>query len=430
MSYLDSPKPEASEELKKLGGEVRNALTALKEATEAKSQDTLEKVSTFFKKYEDENSRLVKQVTDFTKAEVELKEKVAAAEKEIAQFKAGTADYDKRVKDLELLIATKTASDAIEPEQRKREVPEYKNFFSWLTSSKRRGEDINIDFKTLRTDSESAGGYLIPQVMDNQIRKNIIEISPIRAHARVRTSPSKTMDIPRRLSIPIAQFEGEAEAAPTDQSVYGSEQVTLYRQTVKIPATLDMMVSSAFDLEREIAADVGESFAQGEGKNFVNGNGRKSPQGFITDGRCVAYQTANTAAIVWSDFANLAGALKRGQAPWFFMNRKTVAYVQSLQSTIGVPIWQPVAGNQPATIYGYPYDSNVIDLDDVSTGTGAKPVVFADLMRGYEIFDMIGINVIRDDLTQADKAITQWIFRRYLTGRVILPEAIGIMTLK
>ncbi len=430
MSYdLDERKPEASEELKKLGRDVRSALDTLKDATEKKNEATLNEVKKFFAQYEEENSKLVKQVTAATKAEVELKEKVEAAEKELAQFKAGTVEYEKRVKDLELLIATK-GKESEDPEARKRDTPEYKNFYTWLTSSKRREEAMNIDFKTLRTDSESAGGYLIPQVMDNVIRKNIIEISPIRAHARVRSSPSKTMDIPRRLAIPIAQFEGEAEAAPTDQSVYGSEQVTLYRQTVKIPATLDMMVSSAFDLEREIAADVGESFAQGEGKNFVNGNGRKSPQGFITDGRCVGYTTANVGSIVWSDFSNLAGQLKRGQSPWFFMNRKTVAYVQGLQSTIGVPIWQPVAGNQPATIYGYPYDSNVIDLDDVSTGTGAKPVVFADLMRGYEIFDMIGINVIRDDLTQADKAITQWIFRRYLTGRVIMPEAIGIMTIK
>jgi HK97 family phage major capsid protein len=72
----------------------------------------------------------------------------------------------------------------------------------------------------------------------------------------------------------------------------------------------------------------------------------------------------------------------------------------------------------------------MIDLDDATGGSGAKPVVFADLMRGYEIFDMPGINVVRDDLTQASKAIVQWIFRRYLTGRVIIPEAICVMTVQ
>jgi HK97 family phage major capsid protein len=126
----------------------------------------------------------------------------------------------------------------------------------------------------------------------------------------------------------------------------------------------------------------------------------------------------------------MAGKLKRGMNPWWLMNRKTVAFLQGLQSSIGVPIWQPVAGNQPATIWGFPYDGAVIDLDDVATGAGAKPVVFADLARGYEIYDMAGINVVRDDITQAKEAIITWTFRRYLTGRVILPEAIAVMTIK
>ena len=122
--------------------------------------------------------------------------------------------------------------------------------------------------------------------------------------------------------------------------------------------------------------------------------------------------------------------MKRGYEPWFFMNRKTLAYLQALTSTIGVPIWQPVAGDKPAMIWGYPYDSRMIDLDDVSVGSGAKPLVFGDLFRGYEIFDMLGINVVRDDLTRKKEAITEWTFRRYNTGRVVLPEAIAVMSLR
>jgi HK97 family phage major capsid protein len=307
-----------------------------------------------------------------------------------------------------------------------RDTPEYENFFRYATKGKQ-ADDLN--FKTLRTDSESQGGYLIPQVMDAQIRKNITEVSPVRQHARVRIAHSKTMDVPRRLSLPIGQFEGEAEAGPTDQSVYGSEQVTLYRQTVSIPVTLDMMVSSAFDLEQEIVNDCAESFAQGEGKNFVSSNGRKCPQGFMTDTRSVGVTTSTSAAILWDDLSKLSGSMKMGMQPWFFCNRKTLAYLQSLKSTIGVPIWQPVSGNQPATIFGWPYDSSMIDMDDISLGSGAKPVAFADLNRGYEIFDMIRLNFIRDDITAANQAITKYTIRRYLTGRVLIPEAIGVLTL-
>ena len=81
-------------------------------------------------------------------------------------------------------------------------------------------------------------------------------------------------------------------------------------------------------------------------------------------------------------------------------------------------------------IWGYPYDATMIDLDDVTTGSGAKPLVCADLFRGYEIFDMLGLSVTRDDLTRKKEAITEWTFNRYNTGRVVLPEAIAVMSLK
>jgi HK97 family phage major capsid protein len=71
----------------------------------------------------------------------------------------------------------------------------------------------------------------------------------------------------------------------------------------------------------------------------------------------------------------------------------------------------------------------MIDMDDISLGSGAKPVAFADLGRGYEVFDMIGLNFIRDDITAANQAITKYTIRRYLTGRVLIPEAIGVLTL-
>jgi HK97 family phage major capsid protein len=234
----------------------------------------------------------------------------------------------------------------------------------------------------------------------------------------------------RRLSLPLAQFEGEGGRGPTDQSIYGSEQVTCYRQTVTVPATLDMMISSAFDLEREIAGDVGESFAQGEGLNFVSGNGRLGPQGFMSDTRVVSYTSGTSGTFTIDDLPKMASELKRGQNPMWYFNRKTLGFLQSLKTSIGAPIWMPAAGGFPANIFGWPYCSEMIDMADVATGSGAKPIAFADLYRGYEIHDMMGMNIIRDDITKAGSAITQWTMMRYLTGRVILPEAICTMTLQ
>lgn len=427
MSLMDKA-PEASVELKKLGEDVRSALDTLQKAIDTKNKETLSNVEMFFKKYEDENQKLVRDHAAVAKKNDEFAEKLAAAEKAVMEAKKGTEEYEKRVRDLELVVAKKGNSG--EDPALARETPEYKNFFGWMAYHPKKHANIDIDVKTLRSDSETQGAYLIPQVMDNEIRRNITEISPVRLYARNRTSPGKTMDIPRRLGIPVAYYEGEGEQDQKGQSTYGSEQVTLFRQSITVPATLDMMVSSAFDLEREIAMDVGEAFGYGEGRNYVLGNGDKGPQGFVADSRIEVIDTAATGEVDFIDMANVAGKLKRGQNPMWFMNRRTLAKMWSIKSTIGVPIWTPVAGNTPATIWGFAYSSDMIDLADAQTGAGAKPIVFADMRRGYEIYDMVGISVIRDDLTRKREAITEWTFRRYNTGRVIIPEAFKIMRIK
>lgn len=422
----------------KMAADVKSALATLMEdgkGTKALAEDTKRNIDGFFVKYENYNAGVAAKLAEREKADAELKEKVVAAEKQVIDLKSGTEAYEKRVKDLELLIATKARTG--EDKELARKQPEYKGFFDFLctTDTKHRVDGgytafrPDLDVKTLRTDSDVQGGYLVPLITDNEIRKNITEMSPVRSFARVRVASSKTIEIPRRTSIPTAAYEGEGAVGTDGQSGYGNEQVTLFRQTVTIPATLDMMISSAFNLEQEIAMDVGEAFGKGEGTNFVNGAGIKSPQGFTKDTRVEVVNTAVGGAIAWDDMINIASKLKRGQNPWYFLNRRTLGYLQGLKSSIGVPIWSPVAGDKPATIWGFPYNSDMIDLADAQTGSGAKAVVFGDLRRGYEIYDLVGISVVRDDLTRKREAITEWTFRRYSTGRVVIPEAIKILNI-
>ena len=204
---------DAPVDVERLARDVHNALTSLRESIDNKSEDT------------ELNSRKV----------------LAEYKSAVAQPRARAVALDrKRLDALEKAVSTGAPLDQYgEPNWALsgygRDEPEYKAFFAWL-QAKGNESDIkkaelelkSIQTKTLRSDSSPAGGYLVPQVMDATIRKNILEVSPVRAHARVRVMYSKTMDIPRRLSVPIATYEGEAETGPTDQSTYGSEQITAY----------------------------------------------------------------------------------------------------------------------------------------------------------------------------------------------------------
>ena len=422
----------------KMALEVKSALATLMDegkGTRALAEDTKKNVEKWFDKYEVYNAEVAKKFAEKQKLEDDFAVKVASAEKQVAELKTGTETYEKRVKDLEMMLATKAKSGS-DPDIA-RQQPEYKGFWEFM-ATKDNNHRVSggftafrpdLDVKTLRTDNDQQGGYLVPLITDNEIRKNVTEMSPVRSFARVRVAASKTMEIPRRISIPTAAYEGEGELSPTDQSNYGNEQITLYRQTVTIPATLDMMISSAFNLEQEIAMDVGEAFGKGEGTQFITGTGIKSPQGVIKDTRIESVNTAVSGVLDWSDMINIASKLKRGQNPWYFFNRRTLGSLQLLKSTIGVPIWAPVAGDKPATIWGFPYNSDMIDLADAQNGSGSKSVIFGDLRRGYEIYDLLGISVVRDDLTRKKEAITEWTFRRYSTGRVVIPEAIKVLTI-
>lgn len=437
--------PDDPTELAKYVMEALDRFQEKADSVDAIDKDVKGRVAAVLKKHEDLNTEVTTKLATEQKRVSDLTEALETASKEITSLKKDSEEFaiqKKRIEDLELRLVTKARSG--EDKELARQQPEYKSFWEMMTTRdayhqvKHQGNPFaafrpDLDLKTLRTDADQQGGYLVPVVTDNEIRKNITEMSPVRVFARVRVATSKTIEIPRRLTIPTASYEGEAQASPTDQSTYGNEQITLFRQTVTIPATLDMMISSAFNLEQEIAMDVGEAFGKGEGNAFINGTGVLGPQGILNDARVNAtgsVQTAATNVLDWMDMINIASQLKRGQNPMFYFNRRTLGYLQSVKSSIGVPIWQPVSGDQPATIWGFPYSSDFIDMPDAYAGSGSKVVIFGDLRRGYEIFDLMGISVVRDDLTQKKNAITEWTFRRYNTGRVVIPEAIKILTLK
>ena len=388
--------------------ELKNALVSLFEAKDKNDGEQVTKMSNLLTEYS-------------AKAEEHAK-KAAAAEQLLEEQKG-------RIETLEKSIATKGKA-AGNDRFAYRETDEYKAAMTYILQGKDGLNASNLDLKTLRTDTGASGGFLIPTQMDADLRKNITEISPFRFFARQRPMFGKTMDIPRRLANLTAYFEGEGEPAQTDQQKYGSEQVTVYAQTVNVPATQDMLLMSPIDMESEIVVDVGEAFAKNEGTKFLLGTGTKEPMGVISDTRVGLVDTTPASSgdpPDFDDFAKITGELKRGYNPAFLFNRRTLAYLFTLKSTTSEPLWQPVGGSTPPTIYGFPYSSDCIDLDDPTDGAGAKPVIFGDFRRGYEIYDLTGTAVVRDDYTQKKNRIVEWTFYRYLHGQVIVPEAIKIM---
>jgi len=132
----------------------------------------------------------------------------------------------------------------------------------------------------------------------------------------------------------------------------------------------------------------------------------------------------------FNDFAEAGGLIKRGQNVAFHFNRRTLSAVQQIVDSMGRPLWQFSGGDQPATIYGYPYSSEFIDLDDAQNGSNAYPIIVGDMQRGYEIFDMTGIITIRDEITMAGKNMIRIHFHAHNTGRVLMEDALLKMQIR
>ena len=405
-------KPETPmEDVKAALDDIASTVTELREASE-KRLDELESKGAV-------DPLLDEKIETITKALDGLEEKNQDLVKEMEAKKAEKDELDTRFKDIELELAKK-AGTGEDPDWR--ESDEFKAFNQLCAKGI---EDLDQEQKQLlRTDQDISGGFLVPTELDTELRKLIIEIDAIRSVARVRTMSVKTLEIPVRTSIPVATFEGEAETDTKDTSAYGSESVTAFRQSVTVPATMDLINDSAFNIESEISMDVATSFAEGEGKNFITGDGFKKPKGFLADTRITdnARLSVTASTVEGDDILLLTGDLKSGYDPSFILNRRTLAFIRTLKSTTGQYLWQPgINGVVANTLAGEPYliANTMPDIAD-----NAFPIAFGDFRRGYEIYDRTGTTVIRDNVTRKQQAIIEWTFHRWLTGQVIIAEAI------
>lgn len=366
---------------------------------------------------------------DFSeKAEKRLEkaeEKNAEIVKEMAEERKAREEMQDHYKELEVELARKSSQSGVNY----KETAEYKALNAFA-----KGGMSNVEMEQkdlLRSDNDVQGGYLTTAEMDNAIIRKITEISPVRQVARTRSVGKKTLEMPKRDSIPTATYEGEAQAGNESNSTYGSETLTCYRLTTTVPFTMDLLLDSNFDVENEILQDVAEAFAFAEGNKFVLGDGVKKPEGFLVDQSIVANArtSESSGTITGDDLLLMTGDLKVGYNPIFGFNRQTLAYLRTLKGSDGQYLWQAGLGaNVPNTIGGESY-AVMQDMPAYNVADNLA-VIYGDFMRGYTIIDRTGTTMIRDEYSRKKENIVELTFHRYNTGQVVLPEAFKALKIK
>jgi HK97 family phage major capsid protein len=291
------------------------------------------------------------------------------------------------------------------------------------------------------TSTGSAGGFALPEIIERQIQRLSVDISPIRQIATVRTVGSP--DYKELFDINGAAFEWVGEAGTRSQTNtpdLAEVAPTFGMASARPRASEESLDDLFFDVESWLINSAAEAIAQGEGLAFVSGNGTNRPTGFLAGPTPVTTVDASrafgtlqyiasgqaaalpTSADVFFDLVYALRARYRANAAWV-LNKLVLSSVRKYKDTTNQYLWQPsLSMSQPETFMGYP----IVEAEDMpAVGANAFPVAFGDFREGYLIADRVGMRMTRDDITVP--GFVQFYIRRRVGGRIRNSQAIKLL---
>ena len=401
---------------------------------EQEIKSAVEQLGTAFEEFKKTHQEELKQIKSKGSADVVTSEKLARIEKSLDQLEEVNQKVTK----------AKLAQDANEEKLNKIETivsrpgfdisakadhsMEKKVFDKWLRDGKEALSPEEV--KVLTASNDNTAGYLAPPEYVQELIKGIVEISPIRSIARVRSTTNRSVQIPKRTSTFAATFVAEqGTRSETTGYQVGMEEIPTHELYALVDISEQELEDSVFNLEQEMTSEFTEQFAKAEGNAFVSGNSVGKPEGIVTNSSVGVTASGVSASLNANSLISLYHAVKPDYSRngTFVMNRTTLAAVRKLQDGSGQYVFQAGFSLQvgvPNTILGAPY-VEATDVADV--GSSTKPIYFGDFRRGYLIVDRVSMSVMRDPFTQATSGNVRYIARRRIGGQVILPEAIQIL---
>ncbi len=292
---------------------------------------------------------------------------LAAIETKLAALTAEVKTANDRADALETALARPAIVTKTEDA-----TPEQKAFNRFMAKGK---EALTADeVKDLRVADNTAGGYLAPQQFVAEIIRNIVQFSPVRQAARIGSTASGSVVLPRRTGTMTACWVDETEDRPETEPTYGSMEITIHEAACHVDVSNKLLEDSAVNLEAELASDFGEEFGRLEGAAFLVGDGVKKPLGLLQTPGIATVKSGGASGLAASNafdaIMDLYHALPSpyaASAVWG-ANRTTIGTLRKIKDGQGRYLWaDPVAQGQPSTILGRPV-IEMPDLPDIAAG--------------------------------------------------------------
>ena len=274
---------------------------------------------------------------------------------------------------------------------------------------------------------DTEGGYLVPDEYERRLVSALQEENIFRRLATIIKTSSGDRKIPVVTGHGEAAWMDENGAYTESDESFGQTTIGAYKLGTAIKISEELLNDSVFDLESYIATEFARRIGTKEEEAFLVGDGQSKPTGVLNSAEA-GVTTAGT-SISFDDVMDLYHSLRsvyRSKAVWL-LNDTTVKALRKLKDGNGNYIWQPsVQLGQPDMILNRPYyTSNFVP--DLSAGN--KVMAFGDFSY-YWIADRQGRSFKRLNELYAANGQIGFLASQRVDGKLILPEAVKVMTLK
>lgn len=279
----------------------------------------------------------------------------------------------------------------------------------------------------VKGDDTAAGYLMVPPQVETEIKRLIIDISPIRQLANVITIGGHSYKWVKETGSPTAMRVGEIETRVEGADPkFGMGEMQAPEMFSKNLISQQMLEDSAYDLPAELRRGISKQMARKEGIESVSGTGFNAQQmegmlvasgvGEVVSGDANLIKADGLIDLQYSLHSVYAANAK------FALNRKTLRDIRKLKDGQGNYLWVPGFANAVVnTILGAPY-VEFPDLPDI--GAGNYPVLWGDFKEAYTIVDRVGLGFMVDFVTRADNGLVVYRGRKRVGGGVKEPNAL------
>lgn len=289
---------------------------------------------------------------------------------------------------------------------------------------KNRNERMEFNTATLgvksqgQTGDNSLGGYAVPFQLD----RNILKIERDRNIMRQLCSSQSVSTPDTHWNVDLGGTEtgwvGELTArANTNVPTLTRANIVWGEIYANPKASYRLLDDAGFNVEAWYSQSVAEAFADKCEEAFLTGDGTDKPKGILSyDYEATAdasrdfgkFQQITSTTLTADAIIDLYYSLRqvyRGNDTAWLMNATTIQALRKLKDGNQNYIWvDNIANGMVGTLLGRPvYESRFMPT---FTTAGNKAILFGDFKKAYTIFDLHGLRIVRDVVT--DKTSVQF----------------------